>query len=628
MLKATCLSILLAIVLYGFATAQGGPTDSLIRLLNKSSEDTNKVHLYWKTGVSLINQDAPAAVPYFKEGAALATKLGFISGMERCNNATSLAFSYHGKYDSALVYINYAVPYAIKAGNIKRLALAYLNRADVYTNLQNFSAALKDCDTAITYAERENNKDGLGRIHSIMSDIHATLKQYPQAIASLEKSNQFFEQVNNRQMIAMNYSEKAEIFIALNETDKAIPYFTKAIYIADSLGDIENLSAYNGGLAEAYAKVKNFSAAEAAAKLGLKYARQTGDVKQEAVMYDNLCNQQMLQNNFTSATEYGLKAYTIFKAEKDLLREQVIASTLAEAFYKSGNTAAAYEYLRISSDLNDSLVRQQFSGETARLQTAFEVKQKDKEIELLNKNKELQKQRLQKQQLLMLGALLLAVLAVLGIGLLMNRNKLRQRMKELELRNQIAADLHDEVGSSLSSIHMLSQMATRQQGTDEKHNEILARMGTNAKETMDRMGDIVWMIKPGETEADSLKQRMERFAVEMGSSKNIEVKIQLDDLETVRLNMEQRKNIYLIFKEGLNNAVKYSGAEKIEISTSLQGNKIFLQIKDFGRGFDKTLIRNGNGLDNMHHRAEDLNAVLDISSVINQGTSLLLKVPI
>lgn len=165
--RATCLCIPLTIALYGFATVQSGPTDSLIRLLNKSPEDTNKVHLYWKTGASLINQDAPAAVPYFKEGAALATKLGFIAGMERCNNATSLAFSYHGKYDSALIYINNAVPLAIKAGNIKRLALAYLNRADVYTNLQNFSAALKDCDTAITYSEKGNNKDGLGRIHSI-----------------------------------------------------------------------------------------------------------------------------------------------------------------------------------------------------------------------------------------------------------------------------------------------------------------------------------------------------------------------------------------------------------------------------------------------------------------------------
>ena len=627
MLKFIAISLIINLFFFVAVTAQNPQVDSLIHLLNTSAADTNKVNLYWKIGASIINQDAPAAIPYFKSGAELATKLGFISGMERCTNATSVAFSYHGKYDSALFFINAAIPYAIKAGNIRRMSLAYLNRADVYSNMQNFSAALKDCDTAIIYAEKTNSSDGLGRIYSIMSDIYATLKQYPKAITSLDKSDQFFEKANNRQMIAMNYSERAEIFVYLNEPAKAIPYFKKAINLADSLEDIENLAAYNGGLAEAFAKVKNYSAAEAAAKLGLKYAQQTGDTKQEGVMYDNLCNQYMMQNDFEKAIEYGFKAYTILKSEKDLLREQVIAGTLSEAYFKSGNTSQAYHYLKISNELNDSLVKQQFSNETARLQTTFEVKQKDKEIELLNKNKEIQKQKVQKQQLLMLGALLLALLALAGIWLLMNRNKLRQRMKELELRNQIAADLHDEVGSSLSSIHMLSQMAARP-GNEATHQDILTRMSSNAKETMDKMGDIVWMIKPGETEAGSLKQRMERFAYEIGSSKNIEVAIQLEELDKLKLSMEQRKNIYLIFKEAVNNAVKYSGTEKLDVVAFVQNKELTLQIKDFGKGFDSSVVKKGNGLDNMQHRAKDLNGHISFDTITNSGTGVTLVLPL
>ena len=627
MFKSFAISLLITLFFFVAVTAQNPKVDSLVRLLNKSVADTNKVNLYWKIGVSIINKDAPAAIPYFKNGAALAIKLGFISGMERCTNATSVAFSYHGKYDSALFYINAAIPYAIKAGNIRRLSLAYLNRADVFTNMQNFSAALKDCDTAIIYAEKTNSSDGLGRIYSIMSDIYTTLKQYPKAITSLDKSDQFFEKANNRQMIAMNYSERAEIFIYLNEPAKAIPYFKKAINLADSLEDIENLSAYYGGLAEAFAKVKNYSAAAAAAKLGLKYAQQTGDTKQEGVMYDNLCNQYMMQNDFTKAIEYGFKAYTILKAEKDLLREQVIAGTLSQAYFKVGNTSQAYHYLKISSELNDSLLKQQFSNETARLQSTFEVKQKDKEIELLNKNREIQKQKVQKQQLLMLGALLLALLALAGIWLLMNRNKLRQKMKELELRNQIAADLHDEVGSSLSSIHMLSQMAAKP-GNEATHKDILTRMSSYAKETMDKMGDIVWMIKPGETEAGSLKQRMERFAYEICSSKNIAVATQLEELDKLKLTMEQRKNIYLIFKEALNNAVKYSGSSTIEINAIIQSNRLNLQVKDFGKGFDSSLVKKGNGLDNMQHRAKDLGAFLELNSNLTEGTILTLKLPV
>jgi two-component system sensor histidine kinase UhpB len=463
MLKTVSLALLFSFFIGSLLFAQNPETDSLVRLISKSAEDTNKVHLYWKTGASIINQDASAAILYFKNGAALATKLGFISGMERCNSATSVAFSYHGKFDSALFYINKAVPYAIKAGNIKRLSLTFLNRADVYNNLQNFSAALKDCYTAITYAEKINNKDGLGRIYSIISDIHTTLKQYPQAIASLDKSDQFFQQANNMQMIAMNYSDRAQMFVYLNEPGKAIPYFKKAIHMADSLQDIENLSAYNGGLAEAYAKVKNYQAAEATAKLGLLYAQQTGDKKQEGVMYDNLCNQALLQNNFSKATEYGLKAYTILKAEKDLLREQTIATTLADAYYKSGNAIEAYKYLTISSELRDSLVKQQFSDETAKLQTTFEVREKDKEILLLEKDQELHTLELSRQKVL-ITSITIALISSLVIGfLLVNRYRVMNRAKRLieieRMRNTIARDLHDDIGSTLSSINILSQVA-------------------------------------------------------------------------------------------------------------------------------------------------------------------------
>ena len=195
-------------------------------------------------------------------------------------------------------------------------------------------------------------------------------------------------------------------------------------------------------------------------------------------------------------------------------------------------------------------------------------------------------------------------------------------MKELELRNQIAADLHDEVGSSLSSIHMLSQMAAKP-GNEATHKDILTRMSSNAKETMDKMGDIVWMIKPGETEAGSLKQRMERFAYEIGSSKNIAVAIQLEELDKLKLTMEQRKNIYLIFKEALNNAVKYSGTEKIEIVATILNSQLTVLVKDFGKGFDSNMVQKGNGLNNMQHRANELGASLNLSS--NEGSGTLEK---
>ena len=211
---------------------------------------------------------------------------------------------------------------------------------------------------------------------------------------------------------------------------------------------------------------------------------------------------------------------------------------------------------------------------------------------------------------------------------MINRSRMRQQMKEMELRNQIAADLHDEVGSSLSSIHMLSQIANKQTDPDASQKELLDRMSVNAKETMDKMSDIVWMIKPGEAEGISLKNRMERFAQEVCESMNIDLNMEIAKLETIKLTMPQRKNLYLIFKEALNNAAKYAQTERIDISVSEENNKLLLVLRDYGKGFDNSKIAKGNGLDNMQHRAAELNGELQIKSATGEGTTIKLTMPV
>lgn len=172
---------------------------------------------------------------------------------------------------------------------------------------------------------------------------------------------------------------------------------------------------------------------------------------------------------------------------------------------------------------------------------------------------------------------------------------------------------------------MLSQMVA-QPGNDTVNKDLLRRMSTNAKETMDKMGDIVWMIKPVDEESASLKQRMERFAYEISSNKNIETNIELNDLDKVKLSVSQRKNIYLIFKEGLNNSIKYSGTNKIDIKASSNNHELQLQVKDYGKGFE-ILSGKGNGLDNMKNRAREMNGKLEILSSA-EGTNVELSIPI
>jgi signal transduction histidine kinase len=153
-------------------------------------------------------------------------------------------------------------------------------------------------------------------------------------------------------------------------------------------------------------------------------------------------------------------------------------------------------------------------------------------------------------------------------------------------------------------------------------------MSLNARETMDKMSDIVWMIKPGESENISLKQRIEQFAYDLSSSQGIDIDIDLSILEKEKLTNDQRRNIYLIFKEAINNAMKYSGTEKLDILATSKDGYLKLQIRDYGSGMNLDGKRSGNGLTNMEKRAREIGGSLVIESAPGQGTSIELISPL
>ncbi|MGZ5286639.1 MAG: tetratricopeptide repeat protein, partial [Flavisolibacter sp.] len=442
--KIGCASLLLFL---GLAVHAQDP--KLLDSLNRAKEDTNKVHLLWDIGASIIFQDPQKAIPYFRQGIELSQKLQFEPGLEKCNAATSTAFAFNARHDSCLFYINKAIYFAKRIGNVNRLALVHLNRADVYKNMNDYSAALKDCDTAMIYADQSGNKDRQARIYNIISDVYELQSMYKPAMEYIQKAQVIYKEINNPQMTGQSYFDIATIHRKMGELDKGVQNLEMAIRIADSIQDIRNLSAFNGELAVLMIEKKNFREAEALATTALKYARQTGNPTQEAVIQTVFYNIYFKQNQFAKAIESGLAAYNLIKDKNDLGREQNIAGFLADAYEKTGNSKEAYHFLSTSKKLNDSLMVKRFSDETAKLQARFELTQKDKEILLLNKDKELQEQKLSRQRVLFTASVVLGILLLGGIILLVSRYRLRQRIKEMQLRNQIAADLHDEVGSSL-----------------------------------------------------------------------------------------------------------------------------------------------------------------------------------
>jgi two-component system, NarL family, sensor histidine kinase UhpB len=625
--KKNAYSFFIAFFIVTLSFAQSSNTDSLLAVLPQAKEDTHKVNLLRNITGMLRFNNPEKAIGYGLMGIQLSKRLNFDKGTAGCYLNTSTAYLNSYKADTAVLFLDTAIFYSHKAGDPNRTGLAYLNRADAYRQIQNFSQTLKDCDTALLFANRANNDDVRARVYQTIAGVYYSQNLYGQSVAYNEKAIELYKKNGNMRMTAMALNNLALPYKSMQNYTGAIAANKAAIHITDSLKDFANLSIFNGNLSNVYFLMEDYATSEKYADKAMEYAtiQKSDNLAAQAMLYK--AEIYLKQKKYAAAIAAMTKALPFFKESDDKQNIYLAADILSEAYYATGNFAKAVDYMKMGKEANDSLTKWKYDDDLAALQTKFKVDEKDKAIQLLAKDKELQKQKLRQQWLLMIAAAALALLVLIGAWMRINRNRLRQRMQELELRNQIAADLHDEVGSSLSSIHMLSQMAT-QQGNEAAHKDILMRMSSNAKETVDKMGDIVWMIKSGETETGSLQQRIERFAYEICSSKNIEAAIQLGGLEKVKLTMEQRKNIYLILKEAINNAVKYADTAKLEITITLQQKELTLLVKDFGKGFDSHLIKKGNGLDNMQHRAKELHGAIRISSEAGKGTTVVLVIPV
>ncbi len=206
-----------------------------------------------------------------------------------------------------------------------------------------------------------------------------------------------------------------------------------------------------------------------------------------------------------------------------------------------------------------------------------------------------------------------------------------ERLAELELvRKRIATDLHDDIGSSLTRISLLSEVASRQVSHAEPpFVENLLTIAGLSRELVDSMSDIVWAINPKKDRLSDLTQRMRHFASDVLTASQIEFVFRAPDVERdVQVGANVRREVFLIFKEGLNNLVRHSGCAKAEIEFRMATDVMVLILNDNGHGFDVTRESHGHGLMSMRERTKGLGGTLTITSRGDQGTTLTLTVPL
>jgi len=222
------------------------------------------------------------------------------------------------------------------------------------------------------------------------------------------------------------------------------------------------------------------------------------------------------------------------------------------------------------------------------------------------------------------------------------RRSREERRAELEqVRKRIAFDLHDDIGSSLTKIVLLSEAARQMVGEEgEEARRTLEAISAISNELVEAMSDIVWAINPQKDRLSDLSQRMRRFASDILTARQISLRFRTPDAEReVQLGANIRREVFLIFKEAINNMVKHSGCREVLLDLEVESEWLSLRMSDDGKGFDPAMaravtgalssqMRGGNGLASMRRRARELGGQLEVQTGAGRGTTLLLRLPV
>jgi signal transduction histidine kinase/ligand-binding sensor domain-containing protein len=209
------------------------------------------------------------------------------------------------------------------------------------------------------------------------------------------------------------------------------------------------------------------------------------------------------------------------------------------------------------------------------------------------------------------------------------RYRIRQLLRVQKVRNRIATDLHDEIGSTLTNISVLSELSDKTLDQPEKLRHYLHRITEEVNASGQALDDIIWSVNTKNDTLNEMLTRMRRFASELFDHTDTQYHFTLEEGSAdKKLDMEHRRDVYLVYKEALNNIYKHASAKNVFIRLAWIDHFLEMEIRDDGKGFDPNHSTHGNGLKNIRSRTDKWKGNITIESAGGKGTLIRVKLPV
>ena len=231
-------------------------------------------------------------------------------------------------------------------------------------------------------------------------------------------------------------------------------------------------------------------------------------------------------------------------------------------------------------------------------------------------------------QVLSYGGGTLGTVALLGWGWMLVRQRTVKRRAVARLRDQIARDLHDDIGCNLGGIVLLSDIGSQSSGEGQAREDF-STIRETAEETSQSMKDIVWLIQHGDTRLRDLVTRMRHATEVILVDETVSLSMEPAEYRNRKVSLFLRRHVFFAFKEALNNVRKHAGATSVEVNITISDRDLSFEVRDNGRGFDpQEIVALGNGLRNLKRRAERLKGTCHVESTPGEGTCITFSSPL
>jgi two-component system, NarL family, sensor histidine kinase UhpB len=645
--------------------------DSLESVLQKTKADSSKSILLSLLSNELTKINPAKALEKARAGLSIAKHASFERGMFKNYFALATAFQGQSSFDSAIVYFHHAYASAMKVEDISGQAEVCSSLGHSFMRKSQMDSSRYYLEKGLALATQINNYKIEAGIYNNYGNIFLEESSYQKALDYFVQAAKLYETTADDLGQCLALSNIGNIEYRLGNYKQAVDYAQQSMTIARKGKFTSSIGYAHKLLGRIYKKLKKYDSAILEYDEAQKIYLALGDTRSAAEILQNMGNVYFDKEQYQSALKnyqqslalgksIGVKplvayaysaigqAYAILKKNNEALlyldSSRVAAKTLGNKYLVMDSYNAMSSVYEAKGDYKKALIMHQrfvevkdsiTQSENRKLaedtQAKYELEKKEAKIVLLEKEQELKTLALARQKAIQISAVIAALLVVIIATLLVNRyrinNKAKRQAEIEQVRNNIARDLHDDIGSTLSTINIISNIAMRENRTG--NNLHLNHIAEQSSRMMESMSDMVWSINPINDSMEMVVVKMKVFASEILEPKNIAFQFSGEEsLNDLTLDAEKRKNLFLIFKESINNAAKYSSATEIGIALKKIETKLSIIISDNGIGFEDQHVKSGNGLRNMESRAKALQGKFKLSSVVGLGTRIEVEMPI